>query len=49
MLDTCGLTASMYQKCWSEDEHLVLSPKIGGVEKVPLQNFKFENPGMRSS
>ena len=33
MSDTWGLTASMYWKCWSEDENQVSSPKIGAVKK----------------
>ena len=43
MEDTCGLTASMYQKYRSEDENLVLSPKIGSREiiKSILKNFEF--------
>ena len=38
MSDTWGLTASMYWKCWSEDENQVSSPKIGAVKK--FKNFK---------
>ena len=34
MSDTWGLTASMYWKCWSEDENQVSSPKIGAVKKI---------------
>ena len=49
MSDTWGLTASMYWKCWSEDENQVSSPKIGAVKKVPLKNFQSQNPRMRSS
>ena len=51
MSDTWGLTASMYWKCWSEDENQVLSPKIGAVKKnkkVPLKIFRSQNPRMRS-
>ena len=39
MSDTWGLTASMYWKCWSEDENQVLSPKIN----IELSLFWFQN------
>ena len=44
MLNTCGITSSMYWKCWSEDENLVLSPKIGGrlTIKSILNIFEFQ-------
>ena len=43
MSDTCGLTASMCRKCWSEDENEVSSPKIGGrlTIKSILNFFEF--------
>ena len=43
MSDTCGLTASMCRKCWSEDENEVLSPKIGSrqIIKSILKIFEF--------
>ena len=43
MSDTWGLTASMYWKCWSEDENQVLSPKIGSrqIIKSILKIFDF--------
>ena len=43
MSDTCGLTASMCWKCWSEDENEVSSPKIGGrqIIKSILKIFEF--------
>ena len=34
MSDTWGLTASMYWKCWWEDENQVSSPKLGAVKKI---------------
>ena len=34
MSDTCGLTASMCRKCWSEDENEVSSPKIGSRQII---------------
>ena len=34
MSDTWGLTASMYWKCWSEDENQVSSPKIGRCRTI---------------
>ena len=44
MSDTCGLTASMCRKCWSEDENEVSSPKIGGhqIIKSILKIFEFQ-------
>ena len=39
MSDTWGLTASIYQKCWSEDENQVLSPKIVKKSKCTPKNF----------
>ena len=43
MSDTCGLTASMCRKCWSEDENEVSSPKIGSrqIIKSILKIFEF--------
>ena len=43
MSDTWGLTASMYWKCWSEDENQVLSPKIGSRQTIKsiLKIFEF--------
>ena len=43
MSDTWGLTASMYWKCWSEDENQVSSPKIGSrqIIKSILKIFEF--------
>ena len=45
MSDTCGLTASMYRKCWSEDENWVLSAKIGSrkIIKSILKILENEN------
>ena len=34
MLNTCGITSSMYWKCRSEDEKKVLSAKIGGGKTI---------------
>ena len=43
MSDTCGLTASMCRKCWSEDENEVSSPKIGRCRTIKsiLKIFEF--------
>ena len=43
MSDTWGLTASMYWKCWWEDENQVSSPKIGSrqIIKSILKIFEF--------
>ena len=45
MSDTCGLTASMCRKCWSEDENEVSSPKIGSrnIIKSILKILENEN------
>ena len=43
MSDTWGLTASMYWKCWSEDENQVSSPKIGAVTKIKKYPLKFSD------
>ena len=45
MSDTWGLTASMYWKCWSEDENQVSSPKIGSrqIIKSILKILENEN------
>ena len=44
MSDTCGLTASMCRKCWSEDENEVSSPKIGSrnIIKSILKILEFQ-------
>ena len=52
MSDTWGLTASMYWKCWSEEENQFSSPKIGTVtkiKKVTLKIFQSQNPGIEIS
>ena len=45
MSDTWGLTASMYWKCWSEDENQVSSQKIDSrqIIKSILKILENEN------